>query len=197
MTSDQAIAVFAFSLVASITPGPSNTMILSTGTAVGAVRGLPCVLGASMGMALVLFASALGLGHIVLAQPSLLQILKWAGGAFLLWVAWKIATSRNSPASGSGPPVGFLGATAFQWVNPKGWLVAVSAAGTFLREGNAPVADALAFGAVFFCAAFPSGLAWLSLGAGLHRLLRNDRRARAFNVAMALALTASVAPTFM
>jgi threonine/homoserine/homoserine lactone efflux protein len=148
-------------------------------------------------MALVLFASALGLGHIVLAQPSLLQIMKWAGGAFLVWFAWKIATSRSSPASGSAPPVGFLGATAFQWFNPKGWLVAVSAAGTFLREGNAPVADALTFGAVFFCAAFPSGLAWLSLGVGLHRLLRNDRTARAFNVAMALALTASVALAFM
>lgn len=193
MPIDQAIAFFVFSVVAAITPGPSNAMILSTGSAVGAVRGLPCVLGASTGMGILLFASALGLGQIVLAQPQLLQAMKWAGAAFLLWLAWKIATSGSISNAASTPAVGFVGAAVFQWVNPKGWLVAVSAAGAYLQTGkNQPLDQALTFGAVFFCASLPSGLAWLALGAVLHSVLKDERIARVFNTAMALALAASV-----
>jgi len=193
MTIDQAITFFIFSIVAAITPGPSNAMILSTGSAVGAVRGLPCVLGASVGMGLLLFASALGLGQIVLARPQLLHVMKWVGAAFLLWLAWKIATSGRASDAASAPAVGFVEAASFQWINPKGWLVAVSAAAAYLQIGSEPpLWQALSFGLVFFCAALPSGLVWLALGAALHRLLKNERAARVFNIAMALALATSV-----
>lgn len=193
MTSEQAIAFLLFALVAAITPGPSNTMIIATGAASGFWRGLPCVLGAALGMASLLFASALGLGQIVTAHPLLLKALNVAGAAFLLWLAWKIANAGAAGGAG-GLPAGFVEAAAFQWMNPKGWLVAVSAAGAYLKAGAAsPLAEAVEFGALFFLAAFPSGLVWLGMGALLGRILGDDRRARIFNIAMGLALAASVA----
>jgi threonine/homoserine/homoserine lactone efflux protein len=194
MTIDQAAAFLVFALVAAITPGPSNTMIVATGSAVGISRGLPCVLGSAVGMGALLFCSALGLGHLVISQPVLLKALNWGGAAFLLWLAWKIATAGRASEAGGGKPVGFVGATLFQWINPKGWLVAVGAVGTYLQTStDNQLAQALAFGAIFFGAAFSSGLAWLLLGAMINRLLRDDRSARIFNIVMGLALAASVA----
>ena len=193
MTLDQAAAFLVFALVAAITPGPSNTMIVATGSAVGVSRGLPCVLGSALGMGTLLFCSALGLGQLVISQPVLLKALNWGGAAFLLWLAWKIATAGRASEAGGGKPVGFVGATLFQWINPKGWLVAVGAAGTYLQTSTDNLlAQALAFGAIFFGAAFSSGLAWLLLGAMINRLLRDDRSARIFNIVMGLALAASV-----
>jgi threonine/homoserine/homoserine lactone efflux protein len=194
MTVDQGAAFFVFALVAAITPGPSNTMIVATAAASGLRGGLPCVLGASAGMGTLLFCSALGLGQLIIAQPILLRVLNWGGAAFLLWLAWKIANAGRVSDMTAARPVGFLGATAFQWINPKGWLVAVSAAATYLQavSGNA-LSEAMAFGGLFFAAALPSGLVWLALGATVHVLLRDDRSARVFNIAMGVALAASVA----
>lgn len=198
MTIEQAIAFTMFALVAAITPGPSNTMIVATGSVVGIWRGLPCVLGASVGMGLLLFASALGLGQLVVSQPILLKVLNWGGAAFLLWLAWKIAHAGRMGEGARAEPVGFLSATAFQWINPKGWLVAVSAAGTYLQvqPGHA-LWQAATFGLLFFAAALPAGLVWLILGALVQRLLRDERSARIFNVVMALTLAASVVLIFL
>lgn len=194
MTLDQSIAFLVFSLVAAITPGPSNVMITATGSAVGISRGLPCVLGASLGMGSLLFCAALGLGQLILAHPAILKVMNWCGAAFLLWLAWKIATAKPASEVGTAKPVGFLGAALVQWVNPKGWLVAVSAAGTFLQGATgSPVFQAAAFGALFFAAAFPSGLVWLALGALAHQSLRDSRAARIFNIVMGVTLAASVA----
>ena len=193
MHVDQAVAFLVFALVAAVTPGPSNTMITATGSAVGVWRGLPCALGAAVGMGSLLFCSALGLGQLVLSQPMLLKALNFCGAAFLLWLAWKIATSGASSATNAAMPVGFWGAAAFQWVNPKGWLVAVSAAGTYLQAtADNALAQAVAFAGLFFFAALPAGLVWLVLGAVVQRVLCDDRSARIFNVTMGAALAASV-----
>jgi threonine/homoserine/homoserine lactone efflux protein len=197
MALDQAAAFLVFALVAAITPGPSNTMIVATASAAGWRRGLPCVLGASAGMGALLFSSALGLGQLVIAQPMLLRALNWGGAAFLLWLAWRIARAGRVSDVSTPEPVGFLGAAAFQWINPKGWLVAVSAAGTYLQAvSDDALSQAMALGALFFAAALPSGLVWLALGAGVHALLRDDRKARIFNIAMGVALAAAVATLF-
>jgi threonine/homoserine/homoserine lactone efflux protein len=193
MSLDQALAYFLFAIVAAVTPGPGNTLILATASAVGVVRGLPCVLGTSVGMGLLLFASALGLGQLVLAQPLLLKVLNWAGAAFLLWLAWKIASAGRASDGASAKPVGFVQALVFQWINPKGWLVAVGAAGTYLQAAaDSVLTQALAFGVIFFIAALPSGLVWLALGGAMRRLLQDERSARIFNIAMAVALALSV-----
>lgn len=133
MGIDQAIAFLLFAVVAAVTPGPSNTKILATASVVGAWQALPCVLGASTGMGLLLFFSALGLGQIVVAQPLPLKALNWGGAAFLLWLAWKIATAGRMSDQVPSKAVAFGGAAIFQWINPKGWLVAVSSVGTYLQ----------------------------------------------------------------
>jgi len=149
-----------FALIGAVTPGPSNVMISATGSAVGFVRGLPCALGAAIGMASLLFGAALGLGQIVVAQPMLLNTMNVAGSAFMLWLAWKIATAGPGSETQRARPVGLIGAAVFQWANPKGWLVAVSAAGTYLQATTDQLVQAVWLGSLFFVAALPSGLAW-------------------------------------
>jgi threonine/homoserine/homoserine lactone efflux protein len=132
MAAEQAIAFFLFTIVAAITPGPSNLLLTSIGTNVGVLRGLPCLCGVASGMGLMLCLVAFGPGSLVLERPVIFHSLKWCGMGVLLWLSWKIATARRSSATTEKGFVGFFGAATFQWVNPKSWLVSASAAGTYL-----------------------------------------------------------------
>jgi threonine/homoserine/homoserine lactone efflux protein len=194
MQHNQALAFFLFAVIAAVTPGPSNVMITATGSAVGLWRGMPSALGAASGMALLIFASFLGLGGLIQAVPPLVIVLKWLGAIFLLWLAWKIATSGKPEHNQNADPVGFVQAFFFQWINPKGWLVAISAAATYsaVEAGPAIMAD-LQFAALFFAAALPSAVCWLALGAVLNQITSNERQARAINITLGLALAATVA----
>ena len=194
MTAEQAIAFFLFAFVAAITPGPSNLILTSTGARVGVLHGLPSLFGVAAGMGLMMFLVTFGLGSLVHDSPILYQALKWGGVAFLLWLAWKIATARHSDTGTDAKrPVGFWGAAAFQWVNPKSWLVSASAAGTYLHAaaGNVFV-QAISFGVLFILAALPSCFVWLAFGAGVQQLLHGERAARIFNIAMGALLAGSV-----
>jgi threonine/homoserine/homoserine lactone efflux protein len=193
MTAEQAIAFFLFAIVAAITPGPSNLILTSTGATVGVLRGLPCLCGVAIGMGLMMFLVAFGLGSLVLASPVLLQGIKWCGIGFLLWLSWKIATAGRNEATGEKEFVGFWRAAAFQWVNPKSWLVSASAVGTFLQaDAGSALVQSLAFGILFVLAALPSCFVWLAFGAAVQRLLHTERAVRIFNVAMGALLAGSV-----
>lgn len=192
MSLEQAWAFVVFATVAAITPGPSNVMLTVTGMIVGILRGIPCLGGVAIGMGFMMMVVALGLGSVVLAYPVLLSAMKWFGAAFLLWLAWKIATSGQGDAPDRQKPVGFVGAFVFQWINPKSWLVSTSAVGTFLQPSGGIVPQALAIGGLFFLVASSTGFLWLSFGVVLRRLLKQPRFRRAFNVLMALLLAASV-----
>jgi threonine/homoserine/homoserine lactone efflux protein len=182
-----------FALVAAITPGPSNLILTTTGAAVGVLRGLPCLFGVAVGMGFMMFLVAFGLGSLVLESPVLLQVIKWCGIGFLLWLSWKIATAGHNQVTGEKEFVGFWQAAAFQWVNPKSWLVSASAVGTFLQAGSgSALAQSLAFGMLFILAALPSCFVWLAFGAAMQRLLRTERAVRIFNVAMGALLAGSV-----
>jgi threonine/homoserine/homoserine lactone efflux protein len=194
MTTDQVIAFVLFAVVAAGTPGPSNFLLTATGAGVGVVRGLPCLVGVAAGMGVMMFAVAFGLGSVVIASPEVLRALNWAGAAFLLWLAWKIATSGRSEAGAGRKPVGLLGAAAFQWINPKSWLVCASAAGTYLHAGSgSALPQALTFGALFILVSLPCCFVWLAFGATAQRLLRTERARRRFNLAMGALLAGSVA----
>jgi threonine/homoserine/homoserine lactone efflux protein len=193
MTPEQAIAFFLFSVAAAGTPGPSNALLTATGANVGVMRGLPCLFGVAIGMGLMMFLVAFGLGSAILHHPVVLAGIKWCGAAVLVWLAWKIATAGRGGASAAGPPVGFLGAAAFQLINPKSWLVCASAAATFLQDGaSSALAQSAAFGLTFVLAALPSCFPWLAGGAVLQRVLRAERARRIFNGAMGALLAASV-----
>ena len=188
------VAFLLFAVVTAVTPGPSNVMLTSAGANAGVLRGLPCLVGVAVGMGLMMFLVPLGLGSLVLEHPVALTVLNWGGAAFLLWLAWKIATSGRIEAEPAGDPVGFLGAAVFQWVNPKSWLVSVSAAGTFLHaEAGSSIVQSALLGGLFVVAALPSGFLWLALGASVQRILRTPRRQRAFKLTMAGLLVLSIA----
>ena len=193
MTAEQAIAFFLFAIVAAITPGPSNLILTSTGAAVGVLRGLPCLGGVTIGMGFMMFLVAFGLGSLVLENPLIFQILKWGGIGVLLWLSWKIATAGRSDATTDKDPLGFWGAAAFQWVNPKSWLVTASAAGTYLHaEAGSAGTQSIYFGLLFVLAALPSCFIWLAFGASLQRFLRTERASKAFNIAMGVLLAGAV-----
>jgi threonine/homoserine/homoserine lactone efflux protein len=193
MPPDQAVGFLLFAVVAAGTPGPSNLLLTATGGNIGVLRGLPCLFGVSVGMGVMMFAVAFGLGSVVLANPTVLRVLNWIGAFFLLWLAWKIATAARSDAAAGRKPVGFIGAAAFQWINPKSWLVCASAVGTYLTAGSgSAVAQAGAFGALFILASLPCCFVWLAFGATAQRFLRSDRARRTFNITMGALLAGSV-----
>lgn len=201
MPSEQAVAFFVFALVAAGTPGPSNVLLTTAGANLGVLRGVPTMLGVSLGMGLMLFLVALGLGGLLLDNPAALEGLRWGGAAFLLWLAFKVATAKGGPGKKAHWALGFLPAAAFQWVNPKSWLVSASAAAAYLdpglRSGDdvalAPaIFAALTLGLVFIAAALPSCFAWLAFGAAIQRFLKSEDRMRQFNLAMGTLLAVSV-----
>ena len=193
MTAEQAIAFVLFAIVAAITPGPSNIILTSTGAHVGALRGLPCLFGVAIGMGLMMFLVAFGLGSLVLEHTMILHGLKWCGVGVLLGLSWKIATAGRSGATPDKDFVGFWGAAAFQWVNPKSWLVSASAVGTYLHaDAGGAFVQSLSFGLLFVLAALPSGFVWLAFGATVQRFLHTERALRSFNVVMGTTLTGSI-----
>ena len=193
MTSQQAIGFFLFSVAAAGTPGPSNVLLTATGAQVGVLRGLPCLFGVALGMAVMMFLVAFGLGSVILGNPLVLRGIKWAGAAVLLWLAWKVAMARGPGGEADTKPVGFVGAAAFQWFNPKSWLVCASAAATFLGQGaGSALGQSAALALVFVLACLPSCFPWLAFGAVLQRVLRSERAYRIFNGTMGALLAASV-----
>jgi threonine/homoserine/homoserine lactone efflux protein len=193
VTAEHAIAFLLFAVVAAITPGPSNLILTSTGAAVGVVRGLPALLGQVVGMGLMLLLVAFGLGSLVLTSPLIIQGLKWCGIGFLLWLAWKIATAGRSEATVNRVCVGFWEAAAFQWVNPKAWLVCAGAVGTYFQaKAGTAVGQSVSLALLFIVAALPSCFVWLAAGASVQRFLRTERASRILNVTMGALLGGSI-----
>lgn len=185
------IAFVTFSAIVAGTPGPSNALLTAIGAKAGVRKGLASLLGQVTGMGAMLFAVTLGLGNVLLAHPLALQVLKWGGAAMLCWVAWRIATAGHVEGA-TNAPAGFLGMAAFQWVNPKGWLIGVAAVATFLdQRADGALGQAVIFAVLFMLVALPSCFPWLAFGAALQRFLRTPRARRILNGAMAALLAAS------
>jgi threonine/homoserine/homoserine lactone efflux protein len=124
-----------FAISTSITPGPNTLMLLASGVNFGFRRTLPHMLGIAVGFPAMIMAIGLGLGGLFEAYPRSHVILKYVGMAYLLWLAWKVATAeRAEDAAYESKPFGFFQAAAFQWVNPKAWTVSVSAIATYTNE---------------------------------------------------------------
>ena len=193
MTAGHVIALVLCALVAAITPGPSNLILTSTCAAVGVLRGLPALLGQVIGMGVMLLLVGVGLGSLVLKSPLILTGLRWCGIAFLLWLAWKIATAGRSERAEERVHLGFWGLAAFQWVNPKSWLVCAAAVGTYFQtETGSPFGRAVSLALLFILAALPSCFVWLAAGASLQHFLRTERASRLFHVAMGALLAGSL-----
>ena len=195
LSVDLLLAFALFAWVTSITPGPNNTMLLASGVNFGFNRSIPHILGISCGFFVLVLAVGLGLGAVFEAYPLLYSVLRYVGAAYLLYLAWKIA--RSGPMSeeqqGQGQPLGYWGAAAFQWVNPKAWVMAVGAISTYTPlQGY--FTNVLVIAAVFALINAPTVSLWAACGSLLRNVLRNPRWLRLFNLGMAGLLVISLAP---
>jgi threonine/homoserine/homoserine lactone efflux protein len=194
---DQLPALFGFAVAASVTPGPNTLMLAAAAANHGVARVWPHMLGITFGFGAMLLLVGLGLAAPLTASPTLHLVLKWAGAAWLLRLAWKIAHAGAPGEGPARPPLGFLGAAGFQWINPKAWMIAVAAFPAFTEPGAPLLAAAALIAGVFTLVSIPCLLVWAGLGAGMRRLLGSPRRLRAFNLLMAALLAASVVPVLL
>ncbi len=194
MTTELLLAFAGFVFASSITPGPNNAMLLSSGLTYGFRRSLPHIAGISAGCIAMLAVVGLGMGAVFAARPEIYRILRWVGAAYLLWLAWTIARAgRITGGALSSRPLTFWQAAGFQWANPKAWLIIVGAATAYLPHEGV-VTHMAAMGLLMGSVMVPCGCAWTSCGAALGRLLSDARHVRVFNGAMALLLVLSVLP---
>ena len=187
-------AAMTFALVMSITPGPNNTMLLASGVNFGLRRTMPHMLGITCGCMVMMITIALGLGQIFTRFPRLYSVMEIVSAAYLLYLAWKIAASgKLSIGAANERPLTFLQAAAFQWVNPKAWMMAVTGATAFHLHDNV-LLNALLLAAVFAIVNLPSITVWAAFGLGVRRFLAGPGPLRAFNWSMAALLVASIVP---
>jgi len=194
MSYESILALSVYAFVTSISPGPSNFMLLASGANFGFARTVPQVLGITLGFKSLLLGVGLGLGAVLTAVPALDVGLKLAGGAYLLHLSWRIAMSRSlGDGGGAGRPLTFLESAAFQWVNPKAWVVAVTAMAVYTSP-DAPFVSVLLISAAFALVNLPSVSAWAGFGVALRGFLADPARLRWFNGAMGLLLAATLWP---
>ncbi len=198
MSQPLLIAFVVFAAVMFFTPGPNNVMLLSSGLTFGFRRTLPHVAGITIGFAFMIGAVGLGFGTIFIAYPVLQTILKYAGVAYLIYLAAVIAMSGpvTSNQHNGRRPMTFWGAAMFQWINIKGWVMVIGTITAYAAIASFPwniviqTAISLVMGTL-------STVAWALFGTSLRPLLSSPMAVRAFNVVMAVLLLASLYPVFM
>lgn len=187
-----ALVLFAF--VASITPGPNNTMLMASGANFGFRATVPHLSGVVIGFAGMVLAVGLGLGRVFVAFPQLHAILAVLGGGYMVWLAWKIATAKGIGGGAvGGRPLTFLQAAGFQWVNPKAWVMAIGAVTTYAPQDHYNL-NVVLVSLVVMVVNGPCVATWMGFGVGLRRFLDRPVMMRVFNLTMAALLLASLAP---
>jgi threonine/homoserine/homoserine lactone efflux protein len=191
------LPMLAFAFATSITPGPNNTLVMMTAANWGFRASLPVFLGVVSGFLLMVFAVGLGLGGLFVAWPAAHAVLKWACFAWLLVLAWRIARAGRPTFDGAAGarPLSFAAIVAFQWVNPKAWMMAVGAIALFVPVGAESLAPVLRVLLAFVVAGAPCVLAWALFGVWIARFLTSPRRVAVFNAGMAVLLVLSMIPT--
>lgn len=191
------IPFLVFCVVLTGTPGPNNMMALASGVRVGVRRSMPLVSGIAVGVALQLVAVGLGLGAVLHAHPAVHDVMRIAGAAFLIWLAYKIASS--GPIGGDTEeraPLGFMGAVAFQWINPKAWVITTGATAAYIPADGYALNLAVA-AALMAAISVPCVSIWSAGGSALRRLLVQPAYAHAFNIAAAVLLVAATVPILL
>jgi len=198
MSQSLLIAFIVFAAVMYFTPGPNNVMLLSSGLTYGFRRTLPHIAGITFGMAFMIAAVGLGLGTIFIAYPVLQTILKYAGAAYLIYLAAAIAMSGAAPSAQDNArgPMTFWGAAMFQWINAKGWVMVIGSITAYAAIAGFPWNIVIQTLITFVIGAFAT-VVWALFGSALRPILRSPRAVRAFNIVMAVLLLASLYPVFM
>ncbi len=194
MSQQLLIAFIVFAIVGLYTPGPNNVMLLASGLNFGLRRTLPHVAGVSFGFAFLVTVVGLGLGAVFAAYPLLQSILKYAGAAYLVYLAIVIARSGQVTASNaSSQPLTFWQAALFQWINVKGWVIAIGTITAYAALASYPW-NILTMAVLLLVLGLSSSVTWTLFGASLQSLVRSPGTVRIFNWVMAALLLASLYP---
>lgn len=188
-----------FGLASAATPGPNNVMLTASGSAFGLRRTIPHIAGISIGFPVMIYAVGLGLGEIFTRYPQVHLALKWIGAAYLLYLAWRIAQAGSTDGgnSSNGRPLTFWEAAAFQWVNPKAWMMAVGSIPAFTTIGGNYYLELLLISVVFAAICVPSCIAWCMFGVGIRQLIRSEETARLVNLILAGLVALSIGLLFL
>lgn len=188
------IALFGFAFATSITPGPNNMMLFASGVNFGFKQTIPHMLGIGAGFFTLLVAVGFGLGALLETVPVLHLALKVLGGAYLLWIAWAIGNTHEiAEPTSNAKPMTFLGAAAFQWVNPKAWIMAIGGMAAYADPDNITW-SVLFVASIFAVVNVPCVSCWAGFGSALRGWLSVPPRLKWFNITMALLLVLSLWP---
>jgi threonine/homoserine/homoserine lactone efflux protein len=185
-------ALCSFAFVSSVTPGPNNLMLMTSGANFGVWRTIPHFLGVVFGFVLMVILVGTGLVRVFDAYPLSHDILRVCSVVYLSYLAWKIALAKSPVAKSAGKPISSLQGALFQWVNPKAWAMALTAVTVFAPSQSLAAVGLIAL--VCGVINIPSVFVWVLLGSKMQHLLNSDVRLRAFNYCMALLLLATLYP---
>ncbi|RDS91966.1 LysE family translocator [Pseudomonas fluorescens] len=182
-----------FAFVASITPGPTNILVLSNSARYGLKAAMPIILGACAGAAGLVLLVGSGVGQSLVQWPGVQTAMRWVGVAWLSCLAWQIfsAPAQAVDAQSTQKRLGLTGAASLQLINPKTWMMAVAVVSVFAGNSTERQSQVLTLSLVFFLISLPCLGAWAVLGAGSSRVLRSAQAMQRFNRCMALLLLGS------
>ena len=182
------IALVSYYFVMFATPGPNNAMLTASGIKFGFKRTLPHLFGIPFGHVIQITLVCSGLGIIFQQYPSIQFYLKWICFFYLLFLGWKIIGSITTQDKETGRPLKFYEAALFQFINPKAWVVALTAATAFFpNEENFFIATSfVAVTAPFVC--FPSICLWAIFGSSIKLIIKKDKTKKIIEYLLALLL---------
>jgi threonine/homoserine/homoserine lactone efflux protein len=185
-------ALVAFAFVGSFSPGPNNAVLWASGISFGFRRTVPQIVGAVLGVGALVIGVGAGIGAFLEEVPAASLVLRVAGSAYLLYVAWQVAGSGAIGRADVNHPLTVRQAAVFQWLNPKAWVFAIALVGTFLPQDlPRPAGIALLAGVVLVVISI-SFTIWAAGGAALARFVDDDRRRRAVSLLLAVTIAGSV-----
>ncbi len=196
MPLDTLVALIGFAFVMSISPGPSNLLLLASGVNFGFFKSLPLVLGISIGFLTMTFLIGLGLGEILQKSPTIYTVLRFLCAGYIFWLAWKIARSRSfgqDKERSMEKPVSFGQGALLQLLNPKAWAVALIVTVSYTNPDDYFFSLVLMI-LVFAIVNLPSISFWALSGQVLRRVLGEGKKIVIFNIAMAVLLVGSMLP---
>ena len=191
------IGLIGFSLVSAGTPGPNNVLLWASGATFGFRRTIPHIVGTALGIGLMALAVAAGVGAVVTTLPGLTVVMKLAGSAYLLVLAYRIARSGAADRADIAEPLGVGGAALFQALNPKGWIFALGAVTTFRPPDLAATPGAILVAVTMMTVILPCAAAWALAGGALSKLLSGQRAGRMVAVTLAFFVVVSVASVWL
>lgn len=189
------IAILIFCFISSVSPGPNNIMLMTSGLNFGIKQTIPQMLGISIGFGLLCLITGLGLGSLIKAFPQIFFILKIFGSLYLIWLAYKIANTKAIDKNTLQKPFSFIETFIFQWLNPKAWIISISALSVY-TDNTQPIKSALLISLCFIIVNIPAMFIWAGLGKFTRKLLDNPKSFRIFNYSMAFLLLLSLFSIF-